>query len=242
MAGLDPATHPAHVRSANGLGSEWSAWRPAMMLVAQDEIPSIQSISIADLSCVRGGQLLFRGLSFSVSSGEALSVEGPNGVGKTSLLRMIAGFLAPAAGAIILNAGRDIGEAEERGKQVGWLGHQDGAKPQLTAAEVLRFFAALYGGSPDIAGALSRAGLERCADLPCQYLSAGQRKRLALARLALTNRPLWLLDEPYATLDSSGRSFAAELMASHCATGGIVLAATHEPLGVPCAHLALGAP
>jgi heme exporter protein A len=141
----------------------------------------------------------------------------------------------------VLRGEPDISEAEERGKQAGWLGHQDGAKPQLTAAEVLRFFAALHGGSPDIASPLSRAGLDRCADLPCQYLSAGQKKRLALARLALTGRPLWLLDEPLATLDSGGKAFAADLMTTHCATGGIVLVATHEPLGVPCAHVALGA-
>jgi heme exporter protein A len=206
-----------------------------------DSLNSLTGLSVDELSCVRGGRLLFRDLSFSAPAGEVLAIEGPNGVGKTSLLRMIAGFLPPAAGAIVLRGEPDFSEAEERGKRTGWLGHQDGAKPQLTATEVLRFFAALHGGSPDIAGALLRAGLDRCADLPCQYLSAGQKKRLALARLALTGRPLWLLDEPLATLDSSGKAFAADLMTTHCATGGIVLAATHEPLGVACARLALGA-
>ena len=185
--------------------------------------------------------MLFRGLSFSARAGEVLSIEGPNGVGKTSLLRMVAGFLPPADGSIVFQVDRAISEPEERGRHAGWVGHQDGAKPQLTAVEVLRFFAALHGTSPDIADYLVQAGLERCAELPCQYLSAGQRKRLALARLTLTRRPLWLLDEPLAALDSSGKSFAADLISSHCASGGIVLAATHEPLGIPSTRLALGA-
>jgi heme exporter protein A len=129
-----------------------------------------------------------------------LAVEGPNGVGKTSLLRMIAGFLRPAAGTIKLKARDEICEPEERGKLIGWLGHQDGAKPQLSPTEVLTFFARLYGNSSGVTSALAAAGLERCADLPCQYLSAGQKKRLALARLTMVARPLWLLDEPLAAL------------------------------------------
>jgi heme exporter protein A len=203
--------------------------------------PALTSLSVENLACVRGGRLLFRDLSFSVSSGEMLSIEGPNGVGKTSLLRMIAGFLPPEAGSIVLHGEKSISEPEERGRWAGWLGHQDGAKPQLTAAEVLKFFASLHGLSGDVAGILVSAGLGRCSELPCQYLSAGQRRRLALARLAMTTRPLWLLDEPLAALDSSGKSFATELIASHCASGGIVLAATHEPLEIRSRRLALGA-
>jgi heme exporter protein A len=201
----------------------------------------LTSLRVEKLACIRGGRLLFRELTFSAPAGEVLSIEGPNGVGKTSLLRMIAGFLPPAEGSILLEAEDVISEPEERGKLTGWVGHQDGAKPQLTATEILRFFAALGGLSPDIAGFLAQAGLERCAELPCQYLSAGQRKRLALARLAMMCRPLWLLDEPLGALDSGGKSFAADLIASHCASGGIVLAATHEPLGIPSRRLALGA-
>lgn len=204
-------------------------------------LSTLTSLRVENLACIRGGRLLFRDLSFSAPSGEVLSIEGPNGVGKTSLLRMIAGFLPPAEGSIFLEANGTISEPEERGTQTGWVGHQDGAKSQLTAAEVLRFFAALHGGSHDIASLLARAGLERCAELSCQYLSAGQRKRLALARLAMTPRPLWLLDEPLAALDSGGKSFATDLIASHCSSGGIVLAATHEPLGIPSRRLALGA-
>lgn len=206
------------------------------------ELNSIHSLAVTDLCCLRGGRLLFRDLSFSVPAGEVLSVEGPNGSGKTSLLRTIAGFLAPAQGLIVLKGQRDIVEPEERGRQVGWLGHQDGAKSQLTPTEVLRFFASVYKGKSDVGSALAAAGLERCAELPCQYLSAGQKKRLALARLSLSNRPLWLLDEPLAALDSGGKAFAARLIAAHCAGGGIALAATHEPLALECRRLALGAP
>jgi heme exporter protein A len=106
---------------------------------------------------------------------------------------------------------------------------------------VLTFFARLYGNAASVTSALKAAGLERCADLPCQYLSAGQKKRLALARLTLASRPLWLLDEPLAALDSNGKKFAAALISAHCASGGIALAATHEPLGIDCMRLTLGA-
>ena len=206
-----------------------------------NEPNSIRSLAIDNLSCVRGGRLLFRDLSFSVPAGQVLSIEGPNGCGKTSLLRTIAGFLAPAEGVVSLKGDRQIVEPEERGKRIGWLGHQDGAKSQLTPTEVLNFFSNLYDAKADVSSALGAAGLARCAELPCQYLSAGQKKRLALARLSLSNRPLWLLDEPLAALDSGGKAFAAQLIATHCAGGGIALAATHEPLAVDCGRLTLGA-
>jgi heme exporter protein A len=153
---------------------------------------------------------------------------------------MVAGFIAPVAGTIKLAHSKGNYAPDESGRQIGWLGHQDGAKPQLSPFEVLTFFARLYGGAADVAAELAAAGLERCAALPCQYLSAGQKKRLALARLQIVRRPLWLLDEPLAALDSDGKKFAADLIASHCRSGGIVLAATHEPLGLACGRLALG--
>ena len=193
---------------------------------------------IADkLACIRGQRLLFRDLSFRVDPGQVLSLEGANGAGKTSLLRMIAGFIAPAAGTISLGAAQD---AEERGRRIGWLGHHDAAKPQLTPREVLVFFARLYRSDADIAAALAEVGLASLADLPCQYLSAGQKKRLAMARLKLSNRPLWLLDEPLAALDADGKGRAAGLVRTHCLAGGIAIAATHEPLGIACERLTLG--
>jgi heme exporter protein A len=192
----------------------------------------ITSLIAEKLACTRGERALFSALSFRVKAGQALAVEGANGAGKTSLLRLIAGFLAPASGRLVVKiSDRESDDAEERGKLVGWLGHQDGVKPQLTVAEQLDFFAHLYRSSGG-AGLLEQVGLARQADLPCRYLSAGQRRRLALARLLVSRRPLWLLDEPFAALDVNGQGLMAQLMALHCGEGGIIIAATHEPLGL----------
>ncbi|HEX4533266.1 MAG TPA: heme ABC exporter ATP-binding protein CcmA [Rhizomicrobium sp.] len=199
----------------------------------------IQSLSTENLSCLRGNRLVFRDLNFAVRGGAVLAVEGANGSGKTSLLRMLAGFLTPAAGTIQFNAGSDTEDSEERGKFVGWLGHHDAVKPQMTPRETLRFFCDFYANTDEIDSTLETAGLSRVADLPSQYLSAGQKKRLALARLKLSNRPLWLLDEPLAALDVSGKALVAQLIQAHCASGGIAIAATHEPLGGDCGRLHL---
>ena len=195
-------------------------------------------VIVDTLACIRGQRVLFRDLSFRVEPGQVLSLEGPNGAGKTSLLRMIAGFITPAAGTIAIGA---VADAEERGRRIGWLGHHDAAKPQLSPREVLAFFARLYGGDPDLVAALAEVGLGSLADLPCQYLSAGQKKRLAMARLKLSRRPVWLLDEPLAALDADGKGRAAGLVRTHCLAGGIAIAATHEPLGLSCERLTLGA-
>lgn len=184
--------------------------------------------------------MLFRDLSFRIEAGGALSVEGPNGAGKTSLLRLIAGFLAPLDGRILIRAGgADIEDAEERGKFVGWLGHADAIKPQMRVRETLAFYACLYRGRATVDAAMDAVGLAPLADLPGQYLSAGQRKRVALARLWLCGRPLWLIDEPLASLDASGKRIAAKMIAEHCEGGGIALVATHETLGLDCARLTL---
>jgi heme exporter protein A len=171
-----------------------------------------------------------------------LTLEGPNGAGKSSALRILAGFLPQAAGEIRMQmtAGYDITDAEERGRLVGWVGHNDGVKAQLSVLENARFFAALYGARIDVAEVLNHVGLKRLVDLPAQYLSAGQRKRLGLARLILSNRPLWLLDEPLSSLDAAGRRLAAELIGEHCDDGGIVIVATHETLGLDATRFFLG--
>jgi heme exporter protein A len=202
----------------------------------------VSAVHASDLACLRGGRMVFRSLSFEVAAGKALAIEGPNGAGKSSLLRLLAGFLAPVSGRVRLSTGEgEVDDAETRGRYVGFLGHQDAAKTQLTVMEQLRFHVQLYEVDDDAAAALETVGLSRVAELPCQYLSAGQKKRLSLARLQLTKRPLWLVDEPLASLDVAGKTLAASLFAQHCASGGIVIAATHEPLGFDAARLSLNA-
>lgn len=200
----------------------------------------LQSLIIDKLTGIRGQRVLFRDLSVRVDAGRVVSLEGPNGAGKTSLLRMIAGFLPQASGTIaVLSNDAAIEDADERSRMVGWLGHTDAAKPQLTPREVLTFFLRLYGGAGDIPAALDLVGLGKVADLPCQYLSAGQKKRLALARLKLGARPLWLIDEPLSSLDSEGRKVAHDLIAAHVLYGGVVIAATHELLWSDAQRLVL---
>jgi heme exporter protein A len=201
---------------------------------------TLRFLSAENLTCIRGNRLVFRDVGFRVEAGQVLSLEGPNGAGKSSLLRMIAGFLPPASGAVVLSGdGGEMVDGEERGRHVGWLGHHDAAKPQLTPRETLQFFASLHRVAANVDVALDEAGLGKARDLPSQYLSAGQKKRLSLARLKLLARPLWLLDEPLAALDAAGKALAAQFIASHARAGGIAVAATHEPLGLDCSRLAL---
>jgi heme exporter protein A len=199
-------------------------------------VEPLSRLVVQELVLVRGERLVLRDLNFSVAAGGTLSISGSNGSGKTSLLRAIAGLLEPRAGRILLHrASKNIVQAnEERGSFVGWIGHHDGVKAQLTPGEHLRFHLDYYRLEGDIDAALAEAGLARLRDLPAQYLSAGQRRRLALARLMLTTRPLWLLDEPFSALDPDGRDLVRRQIRRHCEAGGITVAATHEPLGLSC--------
>ena len=184
-------------------------------------------LSGTGLACIRGGQQVFSGLSFAVTSGQALALTGRNGAGKTTLLRLIAGLLQPSGGRLELAGG----EAEAAiGEQVHYLGHQDALKPSLSVAENLKFWAAFLGGKSSTGGGLEAVGLDHLADLPAGYLSAGQRRRLALARLVCVQRPIWLLDEPTAALDSASQDKLGELMRGHLENGGMIVAATHGPL------------
>jgi heme exporter protein A len=197
--------------------------------------------SADNLTCVRGGRTVFAGLSFAVSGGEALTVTGRNGAGKSSLLRMIAGLVRVAGGRLALAGG----EAEATiAEQAHYLGHQDALKSSLSVRENLAFWIEYLGGHREtLPAALDAVGLKRLAGLPAAYLSAGQRRRLSIARLAAVQRPIWLLDEPTSALDAQSQERLAALMQAHLAGGGLIVAATHGPIGLSDAReLRLGAP
>jgi heme exporter protein A len=188
--------------------------------------------------CVRGGREVFSGLDFEAASGEALAVIGANGSGKTSLLRMIAGLLTISGGSIGLQGGEgELTLAE----QAHYLGHRDALKPALSVAENLSFWRDFLGGETFDAGAsLAAVGLDHAVHLPAAFLSAGQRRRLSIARLLTVRRPIWLLDEPTNALDTAGQSLFAALMGDHLARGGLIIAATHAPLGIAARELRIG--
>jgi len=187
-----------------------------------------------DLACRRGERAIFAGLSFRLAPGEALLLLGANGSGKSSLLRLLAGLLAPAEGRLLWDGTDALADRAAHATRLRYLAHQEALKPSLTAMENLDFFARLWGGTP--AAALARLDLSPLADLPVRLLSAGQRRRLALARLALAPVPLWLLDEPTLGLDAAAVGRLGGLLASHRAAGGMVLAATHLQLPLPGAR------
>lgn len=183
-----------------------------------------------NLACRRGGRLIFEGLSFDLGSGEAIALTGRNGAGKSSLIAMLCGRLQPDGGLIRLEGGEEEAHLAEVSHLVG---HRDGLKTALTARENLIFAQSVLGDAaltPE--GALGVVGLAHAAELPVGYLSAGQRRRVALARLLVSRRPYWLLDEPMSALDTASQAMLAGLMRDHLTAGGAILAATHGPLGL----------
>ncbi|MDQ8729562.1 heme ABC exporter ATP-binding protein CcmA [Bradyrhizobium sp. LHD-71] len=193
----------------------------------------------SDVTCIRGGREVFAALNFTVGAGEALAVTGRNGAGKSSLLRLIAGLLLPAGGSIQLHGAETAGPLAE---QCHFLGHRDGLKPSLTVTENLEFWRDFLGGERGLSTeeSLDASDIANLADLPASYLSAGQRRRLALARLVATRRPIWLLDEPTSTLDSHAQELLAGLMTKHLHSGGLIVAATHDTLGIATRELRIG--
>ncbi len=191
---------------------------------------------VTDLNCIRGGRLVFAGLSLHADRGSLTLLRGANGAGKTSLLRLIAGIAEPDQGRIALLGGN---AALTLSQQCHFIGDRDATKLHLTVAENLRFWGEFLDGG-DLDRALDSFGLKALAGLQAAVLSTGQRRRLALSRLALVARPLWLLDEPTVGLDAVSRECLVALMAAHLATGGIIIAATHVELGLAGIELRLG--
>lgn len=196
-------------------------------------------ITVAGLTLSRGERVLFRDLSLSLAAGEAVALTGANGAGKTSLLRALAGFIRPDAGTI---AFADADPAEARRRHIHWLGHLDGLKGARRAREELTFQAQWLGAdAAGVAAAVDVLALEPLLDLEVRQLSAGQRRRLAFARLIAAPRPVWLLDEPFAPLDARWRAALGLLMQAHVDKGGAILAAVHDPLPVAGRTFDIGA-
>lgn len=195
-------------------------------------------IAAENLSCERGGRTVFSNHNFALGSGEFLQLTGPNGSGKSSLLRLLANLSEPSLGHITLEGGSP---ELTLGQQAHYIAHTDASKSALTVTENLNFWRDFLGGG-DLMRALQAVNLAALADYPAALLSAGQRHRLALARLALVPRAIWLLDEPSVGLDESAQKLLAGLMNGHLREGGLIVAATHVSLGLkPDASLALGA-
>jgi heme exporter protein A len=197
-------------------------------------------VKVDNLACRRSGRLIFQDLSFSLGDGEALVVTGRNGARKSTLLALLAGRLRPDGGSI---GAEGLGEAP-LSEHLHWVAHRDALKPSLTAEENLAFARDLLGRPADSTmralsprDALAALGLAHAAALPVAYLSAGQRRRVALARLLVAPRPLWLLDEPTSALDAASQSTLLGLMEQHLAEGGLIVAATHAPLGLRASEI-----
>ncbi|TYO90779.1 heme ABC exporter ATP-binding protein CcmA [Oceanicella actignis] len=204
-------------------------------------------LELHGLACRRAGRLVFKDVSLRVAPGQAAVLRGPNGAGKSSLIRILAGLLPPAAGDARMGALSLRADPEGWRARVALAGHLDAVKPALSVRQNLLTWARLFGlrGAAARAaadGALERFDLARLADEPAHYCSAGQKRRLGLARLLVARRPLWLLDEPTVSLDARNAAEFARAVAEHCAAGGLAVAATHVEMGLPDGPVAVIAP
>lgn len=193
-------------------------------------------LEVSNLECVRGDRRLFAGMNFSVQPGELLHVHGPNGSGKTSLLRMLCGLAAPAEGEVRWNGENIRSLREDYFKEMTYFGHLAGIKEELTALENLRVTVQLAGGDSaedGLFGALDRMGLAGREDLPAKVLSQGQKRRVALARLLLCPARLWILDEPFTALDVAAVKMVQQLLSEHLNNGGMVVLTTHQEVDIP---------
>jgi heme exporter protein A len=191
----------------------------------------------ARLACRRGGRLIFEGLECTLAAGGALLLTGANGSGKSSLLRLLATLLTPAAGQVSWGGVPIADDPAGYRARLNYIGHLDAIRPALGVRETLVFWARVRDASPQIDAAFSAFGLDAFGEFPCRWLSAGQRRRLALARLVATPAPLWLLDEPTASLDADGEERLVAVIAAHRAAGGRAVIATHQPIAVPDAAM-----
>ena len=194
-----------------------------------------QKLEIKQLRCERGRRTLIRNLSFEIKSGELIQIEGTNGSGKTTLLRTLCNLTLASEGEINW-CGENIDDIrEEFFANLLYLGHHAGIKDDFTAIENLRFNLAMHHqniSDADLLSALEKIGLRNCEDLPCRQLSAGQRRRVALARLLVSRQTLWILDEPFTAIDKDGTAQLCEIIAQHCQNGGMVILTSHTPVDI----------